>query len=84
MQDGVLKTAVKPSEADWTTGGAPATYAIVKDDFGTPGSIGFFTNKSTGSFKNVKLGSGGTEIRSNWKTSASTAKRLPLDAGRQE
>ncbi len=84
MQDGVLKTAVKPSEADWTTGGSPATYMIVKDDFGTPGSIGFFTNKSTGSFKNVKLGPGGTEIRSNWKTSTSTAKRLALDAGRQD
>lgn len=85
MKDGLLKTAAKPSEADWTTGGAPATYAQVRNAFPTPGKLGLFTNKSTGSFKNVRLGKGGTEIRSNWRSSQEAdSRRLALDAGRQE
>lgn len=84
MQGGVLKAAAKLSEADWTTGGSPATYATVRDDFGGPGSVGLFTNKSTGAFKNVTLGPGGTEMRSNWRNSASAARRSALDAGKRE
>ncbi len=85
MKDGVLKAAAKPSEADWTTGGAPATYAQVRDSFGKPGNLGFFTNKSTGGFKNVKTAPGGTQIRTNWRSSqAEGSRRLALDAGRQE
>jgi hypothetical protein len=65
---GVLKAAAKTSEADWMTGGSPATYAVVRDDVANPGKLGLFTQRSTGAFRNVRVGPGGTEIRSNWRS----------------
>lgn len=55
-----LKAAVKTSTH------RPAFYFVAREDFGRAGDVGLFTNKSTGAFRNIRIGHGGTEIRSNW------------------
>lgn len=80
----ILKAAVKLSEReDYFYLVLPATYAVVRGTFGR-GKPGLFTNRSTGAFKNVRIGPAGVEIRSNWQTSGEESMRIALDAGRQE
>lgn len=57
---GILKAAVK------TAADRPAFYFVVREDGGREGGVGLFTNKSTGAFRNIRIGMGGTEIRSHW------------------
>ncbi|MFH1006074.1 MAG: sialidase family protein [Candidatus Latescibacterota bacterium] len=57
---GILKTAVK------TAADRPAYYMVTAEDLGRAGGLGLFTNKSAGAFRNIRIGKGGTEIRSNW------------------
>ena len=79
----ILKAAVKFSNEDWSTGKFPAVYNVLCGDFGK-GKIGLFTNRSTGAFRNVRIGTGGLDIRSNWYSSEEAAIHLPLDAGQQK
>jgi hypothetical protein len=80
----LLKAAVKAREGDWGNGQIPTAYLALRAAAGSPGKLGFFTNRSTGAFKNVRVGAASVEIRSNWRDPGEGARRIALDAGRQE
>ncbi len=80
----MILTAVKAREGDWMNGQIPAAYLAMRREVKGPGKLGFFTNYSTGAFKNVRIGAESAEIRSNWRVSGEGARRIALDAGRQE
>ena len=81
--EGLLKAAVKTREGDWMTGQMPAAYLTMRCPADSSGKLGFFTNRSTGAFKNVRIGDQSEEIRSNWRTSDEGVRRIALDAGKQ-
>ena len=80
----ILKAAVKAREGDWMTGQMPAAYLTIRCAPKSSGKLGFFTNLSTGAFKNVRISSESMEIRSNWRTSDEGVRRIALDAGKQD
>ena len=77
----LLKAAVKLSG----TPGWGATYTCFKDEGAVRGGVALFTNKSTGTFRNVRFDGAAGEIRSNWRLFPDeTPRRIALDAGRAE
>jgi hypothetical protein len=80
----ILKAAVKAREGDWMTGQMPAAYLTIRCVPKSSGKLGFFTNHSTGAFKNVRISRESMEIRSNWRTSDEGVRRIALDAGKQD
>ncbi len=80
----ILKAAVKAREGDHTNGQIPATYLVAESAPRSCGKLGFFTNNSTGAFKNVRICPESAEIRSNWRSPDEGARRIALDAGKQE
>ena len=61
------------------------TYTCFGDEDPGAGSLALFCNKSTGAFRNVRFAATALSIRDNWLGRAGeTAKRIALDAGREE
>jgi len=62
----------------------PARYICFRDEEADSGSFALFTNKSTGTFRNVRFSHSAGEIRSNWLLDPDKdTERIVLDAGRQ-
>ena len=78
-QGNLLKAAVNlPIDHDWGT-----TYTCFRDESPAPGQLALLTNKSPGTFRQVRFADRAETIRDNWLCPTDQVEqRMALDAGR--
>ena len=83
--DNLLKCALKVPYDVANGKYRPARYLCFKDEGADSGSLALFTNRSTGTFHNVRFSHSAGEFYSNWQLDPDEdTERIALDAGREE
>jgi len=83
--DTLLKCALKVPHDVANDKYRPARYICFKDEGADSGSLALFTNRSTGTFRNVRFSDSAGEFYSNWQLDPDEGtERIALDAGREE